>query len=295
MNTIGGAALKVGSVKVSTINLARIAYETNNEQEYLTQLKNTLEINLKLLDCQRNIIQRNIEKGLLHTFDCKMIEMEYLYSSIGIMGIFETMKKFGYTYEDDFGNTYYKDEAFSFGKKIFKVIHNTKDLFLLDKNYHMNIEAIPGESMAARFQQADEILYPDRVVKDLPLYGNQWIPLGIKTTIKERVRIAAAFSEYCSGGDILHINVDAPFDNFDKAWNMLNYVAQSGVKYFAFTGKINACKTNHAFYGDICPICGEPVATTYSRIVGFFVPIKTYSKPRLEEWKLREWHNINGE
>ena len=295
MNTIGGAALKVGSVKVSTINLARIAYETNNEQEYLTQLKNTLEINLKLLDCQRNIIQRNIEKGLLHTFDCKMIEMEYLYSSIGIMGIFETMKKFGYTYEDDFGNTYYKDEAFSFGKKIFKVIHNTKDLFLLDKNYHINLEAIPGEAMAARFQQADEILYPDRVVKDLPLYGNQWIPLGIKTTIQERIRIAAAFSEYCSGGDILHINVDAPFDNFDKAWNMLNYVAQSGVKYFAFTGKINACKTNHAFYGDICPICGEPVATTYSRIVGFFVPIKTYSKPRLEEWKLREWHNINGE
>ena len=135
MNTIGGAALKVGSVKVSTINLARIAYETNNEQEYLTQLKNTLEINLKLLDCQRNIIQRNIEKGLLHTFDCKMIEMEYLYSSIGIMGIFETMKKFGYTYEDDFGNTYYKDEAFSFGKKIFKVIHNTKDLFLLEDTY----------------------------------------------------------------------------------------------------------------------------------------------------------------
>ena len=295
MNTIGGAALKVGSVKVSTINLARIAYETNNEQEYLTQLKNTLEINLKLLDCQRNIIQRNIEKGLLHTFDCKMIEMEYLYSSIGIMGIFETMKKFGYTYEDDFGNTYYKEEAFSFGKKIFKVIHNTKDLFLLDKNYHINLEAIPGEAMAARFQQADEILYPDQVIKDLPLYGNQWIPLGIKTTIQERIRIAAAFSEYCSGGDILHINVDAPFDSFDKAWDMLNYVAQSGVKYFAFTGKINACKTNHAFYGDVCPICGGPVDTVYSRIVGFFTPIRSYSKPRLAEWKLREWHNINGE
>lgn len=295
MNTIGGAALKVGSVKVSTINLARIAYETNNEQEYLNELKNTLEINLKLLDCQRNIIQRNIEKGLLHTFDCKMIEMEYLYSSIGIMGIFETMKKFGYTYEDDFGNTYYKEEAFSFGKKIFKVIHNTKDLFLLDKNYHINLEAIPGEAMAARFQQADEILYPDQVIKDLPLYGNQWIPLGIKTTIQERIRIAAAFSEYCSGGDILHINVDAPFDSFDKAWDMLNYVAQSGVKYFAFTGKINACKTNHAFYGDVCPICGGPVDTVYSRIVGFFTPIRSYSKPRLAEWKLREWHNINGE
>lgn len=294
-NSIGGAALKVGSVKVSTINLARIAYETETEQQYLNRLKEVLEINLKLLDVQRHIIQRNIEKGLLHTFDCKMIEMKYLYSSIGIMGIYETLKKFGYTKVDDFGNTYYTDEAFNFGKRIFKVIHNVKDMFLLDKDYHINLEAIPGESMAVRFQKADEFLYPDLVVKDLPLYGNQWIPLGIKTTLQERIRIAAAFSEYCSGGDILHLNVDAPFDNFDKAWKMLNYVAQAGVKYFAFTGKINACKNNHGFYGDVCPICGEPVSTTYSRIVGFFVPVKTYSKERKAEWAMREWENVNNE
>ena len=293
-NSIGGAALKVGSVKVSTINLARIAYETETEQQYLNRLKEVLEINLKLLDVQRHVIERNIEKGLLHTFDCKMIEMQYLYSSIGIMGIYETLKKFGYTKVDEFGNTFYTDDAFNFGKRIFKVIHNVKDMFLLDKDYHINLEAIPGESMAVRFQRADEFLYPDKVVKDLPLYGNQWIPLGIKTTIQERIRIAAAFSEYCSGGDILHLNVDAPFDSFDKAWKMLNYVAQAGVKYFAFTGKINACKNNHGFYGDVCPICGEPVATTYSRIVGFFVPVKTYSKERKEEWAMREWENVNG-
>lgn len=292
-NSIGGAALKVGSVKVSTINLARIAYETNSEQEYLVRLKEVLEINLKLLDIQRHIIQRNIEKKLLHTFDCKMIEMQYLYSSIGIMGIFETMKTFGYITYDQFNNAFYKPEAYDFGRKIFKVIHNIKDAFLLDKDYHINLEAIPGESMAVRFQEADSILFPDKVVKDLPLYGNQWIPLGIKTTLEERIKIAAAFSEYCSGGDILHINVDAPFDSFDKAWAMLKYVAHAGVKYFAFTGKIQACKNNHGFYGKKCPICGEPVYTEYSRIVGFFVPVKTYSKQRKEEWKMRQWEPIN--
>jgi ribonucleoside-triphosphate reductase (formate) len=142
-NSIGGAALKVGSVKVSTINLARIAYESANEQEYLTKLKEVCEINLKMLDCQRHIIQRNIEKGLLHTFDCKMIEMKFLYSSIGIMGCYETMKKFGYTYTDEFNNTYYKPEAFTFGQKIFKTIHNVKDVFMIDKDYHVNLEAIP--------------------------------------------------------------------------------------------------------------------------------------------------------
>lgn len=143
MNSIGGAALKVGSVKVSTINLARLAYMSKNEQEYLINLKDVLEINLKALDCQRAIIQRNIEKGLLHTFDCKMIEMKYLYSSIGILGLYETLKYFNYTYTDEFDNTYYKPEAYSFGEKIFKVIHNVKDTFLLDKNYHINLEAVP--------------------------------------------------------------------------------------------------------------------------------------------------------
>lgn len=292
-NSIGGAALKVGSVKVSSLNLARLAYENDTEEKYLIALRDLLEINLKALDCQRHIIQRNIEKGLLPNFTHKLIEMKYLYSTIGILGIYETMKAFGYTKEDEFGNTFYTEDALLFGKKIFKVIHNVKDNFMLDKDYKINLEAVPGETMAARFQKADELLYPDKVVKDLPLYGNQWIPLGIKTTLVERIRIAAQFSEFCSGGDILHINVDAPFDSFEKAWDMLKYVSKQGVKYFAFTGKINACIHNHGFYGDICPECGEPVHTCYSRIVGFFVPVKSYSKERKAEWSMREWADVN--
>ena len=34
-NSIGGSALSVGSVKVNTINLARIAYEAKDENDYL--------------------------------------------------------------------------------------------------------------------------------------------------------------------------------------------------------------------------------------------------------------------
>ena len=292
-NSIGGAALKVGSVKVSTINLARIAYTSETEEEYLDKLKAITEVDMKALDCQRHIIQRNIEKGLLPNFSHKLIEMKYLYSTIGVLGLYETMKSFGYTTQDEFGNTYYKDEAYSFGKKIFDTIHSAKEEFLKDKDYKINLEAVPAESAAAKLQRADELLFPDKVVSDLPLYGNQWIPLGIKTTMQERVKIASAFSSFCSGGDILHLNVDAPFDSFDKAWKMLLYVMKQGVKYFAFTGKINACKHNHGFYGDVCPECGCPVETTYSRIVGFFVAVKTYSKERKKEWSMRKWENVN--
>ena len=199
-NSIGSTALRVGSVKVSTINLARLALEHDNEKEYLASLKEITELNLKVLDCVRHIIERNIEKGLLPNYREGLIDIKTQYNTIGIIGIYETMKTFGYTKQDEFGNVFYKPEAYKFGEKIFKVLHNTKDNFALDKDYMINIEAVPAEQAAAKMQKADEMLYPEKVVKDLPLYGNQFIPLGIKTTLQERVKIAAAFDSYCNGG-----------------------------------------------------------------------------------------------
>lgn len=292
-NSIGGTALKVGSVKVSTVNLARLALEHKTEQEYLVALRDLVELDCKVLDVVRHIIQRNVDKGLLPNFSKGLVDFEHLYNTVGIIGCYETMKAFGYTREDELGNTYYTDKADAFGKKIFEVIHRTKDQFALDKNYKINVEEIPGEQAASKMLKADKMLFPETVIDDLPLYGNQFIPLGIKTTIQERIRIASLYDSFCNGGSIAHINIEAPFDSFDKAWEMVNYIADQGLTYFAFNTKIQACKHNHAFYGDKCPICGNPVATEYTRIVGFYTPIKTWSKERKAEFKMREWEEIN--
>ena len=293
-NSIGGTALRVGSVKVSTINLARLALEHNNEKDYLIALRDVCETNLQALDCVRHIIKRNVDKGLLPNYQDGLIDITTQYNTIGVMGIYEAIKSFGYLTVDEFGNTFYTEEAFAFGKKIFDVIHNTKSQFGLDKDYMINVEAIPGEQCASKKQKADTMLYPDKVVDDLPLYGNQFIPLGIKTTLQERIRIAAAFDEFCNGGSILHANIEGPFASFEQAWDMLNYIADQGVTYFAFNTKIQACKHNHAFYGTVCPECGCPVETEYTRIVGFYTPVKTYSKERKAEYKMREWENVRG-
>ena len=293
-NSIGGTALKVGSVKVSSINLARIALEhPKNEEEYLKRLEYLVNLDCKVLDVVRHIIMRNVEKGLLPNFTKGIVDFEHLYNTIGIIGIYETMKTFGYTKEDELGNVYYTEAADLFGKKIFDVIHQTKNAFAADKDYKINVEQIPGESAAAKMQLADTFFFPDTVVKDLPLYGNQFIPLGIKTTMAERIRIASLFDSYCNGGSIAHLNIDAPFDSFEKAWDVVNYIADQGLTYFAFNTKIQACKKNHAFYGTKCPVCGGDVATEYTRIVGFYTPIKTWSKERKKEFKMRQWEHIN--
>ena len=296
-NSIGGTALKVGSVKVSTINLARLALDTNSEEEYLSELEKRVIINLKALDCIRYIIKRNVEKGLLPNFTYKLVDFPFLYNTIGFIGVYETMKKFGYTRIDELGDTYYTEQASSFGNKIFQTIRNTADDFIKNNNcdYQINTEQIPGESAAAKLMKKDKFFYPNANIYDLPLYGNQFIPLGIKTTGQERVRIASEFDAYCSGGSILHYNIDAPFDSFEKAWKMVNYIADQGVTYFAFNTKIQACKDNHAFYGNICPICGQPVETEFTRIVGFYTPVKSYSRERKAEFELRRWADINAE
>ena len=96
----------------------------------------------------------------------------------------------------------------------------------------------------------------------------------------------------CGGGAIAHINIENNFPNNDVAWEMLNYIASKGVIYFAFNTRINACKNHHGFIGtDRCPNCGEPVADTYQRIVGFLVPSKAYSKERFKEFSARQWYS----
>lgn len=296
-NSVGGTALKVGSIKVSTVNLARIALDTNSEEEYLDELVKRVTINLKALDCVRHIIKRNVEKGLLPNFSYGLVDFPHLYNTIGFIGIYETMKKFGYTRVDEFGDTYYTDKASAFGKKIFETMRKTADDFIkeYDCDYQINTEQIPGETAAAKLMRKDKFFYPKANIYDLPLYGNQFIPLGIKTTGQERVRIASEFDGYCSGGSILHYNIDAPFDSFEKAWKMTNYIADQGVTYFAFNTKIQACKHNHAFYGTKCPVCGESVDTEFTRIVGFYTPVKTYSKERKAEFEMRKWGDINAE
>ena len=292
-NSIGGTALKVGSVKVSTINLARIALEHDNEKDYLIALRDLVELNCKALDAVRHIIKRNVDKGLLPNFTHGLIDFDHLYNTIGVLGIYETLRSFNYVIEDEFGNTFYTEQARSFAKKIFDVIHRTKEQFGLDKEYKINLEQVPGENAASKLFQADKLLYPGMVIEDLPLYGNQFIPLGIKTTMQERIRIASLFDSYCNGGSIAHINIEAPHKSFESAWEMVNYIASQGLTYFAFNTKIQVCEHNHAFFGQTCPECGGPVAGEYTRIVGFYTPIKTWSKERKSEYALREWENVN--
>lgn len=308
INSIGGTELRIGSVKVNTMNLMRIAYESEfDKKKYLSILKKRTLLCCKTLDVVRHIISRNIQKGLLPNYCDGGIDLATQYCTVGILGLYEVIEAFGMLTRDEFGNVAYTDEGIEFASAIFQTINEVKDTFTelkpewlkvdvsTDKykdlivDYSFNVESVPGERAAVILCQKDNLLYDKN---DKFIYSNQWLPLSEKCTIKEKLRVSAVLDVKCSGGAISHINLERNFPNTDMAWDMLNYIAQQGVIYFAFNTRINECKNHHGFVGtDTCPVCGEPVQDTYQRIVGFLEPTRTYSKDRKREYNTRKWYD----
>lgn len=289
INSIGGTALSVGSCRVSTINLARIAYESKlNKKKYLDILRDRVLLDCKALSSMRHIIKRNIEKGLLPNYQEGAVELDKQFCTIGGIGLYETIDMFGLIHTDELGYKSYSDEGVEFATQILDVMNEVKDNF--DCDFSFNIEMIPAENCAGVMATANNLLFED---DRYWILSNQWIPLTEQCTIQEKCRLGSLFDMKCGGGCIAHINIENRFPNEEVAWDMLNYVASQGVVYFAFTTKISVCEDKHAFIGlKNCPKCGKPIADTYSRVVGFYTPVSSYQKIRKREFNQRKWYDV---
>lgn len=290
INSIGGTSLSIGSVKVNTINLRRIALDANRDKDkFMSLLNERVDTTVKTLDIVRHIIKRNVEKGLLPNYTYELLKLENQYNTIGITAMYEAVREMGGIDVDAVGNHFYTEEGLAFASEVLDKIAELKESY--DFDYSINIEAVPAENANVKLRRKDDMFYPDEHHENI--YSNQWIPLQEKCTIQEKIRTASALDNKCGGGQISHINVNGNFNNFDQAWKILNHLGNSGVIYSCFNKKISVCKNEHAYIGDgCCPTCGEPKFDEFTRVVGFLTPSKSYSKERKEEFENRRWYTV---
>lgn len=290
-SSIGGSLVEIGSVKVSTINLMRIALESGKDKKkFIKILRDRVAENMNVLDTVRHIIKRNIEKGLLPNYSYGVINLEKQTTTNGLTAMYEAIRHMGMTEKDEFGNVSYTQEGVDFACEIMDTVNEMQDNAGFD--YNVSLEVVPAESANVKLCKKDNIIY-DRD-HDF-IYSNQWTALMAKCSIEQRIKLSSILDRKAGGGQILHINLDGAQLTKEQAWELLNHIAQSGVIYFAFNPKLSLCEKKHTFYGDICPSCGGPKTDEASRIVGYLVPTSSYSTERKDEYLARKWYSVEGD
>lgn len=295
-NSIGGSDINVGSTKVVTLNLVRLALLSKDEDDFIKLVADRTKLIHKYHFAHRNTLKKLIKKGLLPLYTYKMMSLDDQFATVGINGVYEAMKILGGISRDEQGY-YYNEKGFEITQRMFNTILKLNETTMDEYGYMSNIEQIPAESAAIKLNKKDRICFGNRYINDrlgenCYIYGNQWIPLKEETSIWHRID-AAKLDNYCGGGAILHINLGENFNTFEDAWEFTNGLAKKGVKYFSYISLIDICENDHSFFGDVCPICGEKSVTKGIKIVGYLVKMNSFKKERKQELGERKFYDLN--
>ncbi|MBT1247316.1 MULTISPECIES: anaerobic ribonucleoside-triphosphate reductase [unclassified Thermosipho (in: thermotogales)] len=291
-NSIGGSDLNIGSFKVITINLPRIALEANgNRKKFFEILKERVDIVQKTLYVIRKILEERIAQGVLPLYSIGLMKLERQYGTIGITGVWEAADFMELTAVTPEGLEYTK-EGENFVEEILDTIRKMAEDGFKKYKFTFNIEQVPAEKAAIVLAEKDSYIY-GKDKQPYKLYSNQWIPLTAETDMMNRAGYSGKFDKKVSGGAILHINLGTPLKNEEESWKLVNAIAKMNVMYFAFNQKISTCENGHAFIGNKCPICGKEKVEEYLRIVGYLVPYSSFNKVRRKyEYKERKFYNV---
>ena len=300
-DSFGNGGLNIGSHRVVTVNLPRLALRTQEATEctgisakdredcFFDLLDEQLVMAKDLLQVHREeILRRRIERGFLKFFDPNQVgwfSLDNMFSTIGINGMYECCCYMGYDIKTEEG----KD----FIGRVLQHIEDYSRKASKETGHSFNVEEIPAENTGAKLAAKDNLLYGT----DCSLYSNQFIPLMADVSVLERLTWEGKFMHMLSGGAITHINVLSQIDSDEKMYKLMMLAMHKGVEHFAVNYGFNECPEGHISIGgnqlETCPVCGEPITDHYSRVVGFFTKVSKWSPNRKEEWKLRSFKEVN--
>lgn len=284
VNSFGGSSVSLGSHRVITLNLARIALETTNYDKYKKILEERIEDTAKILKAHRILLLKLKDLGLQPFLKNGWININRMFSTFGIMGIVEA--------NDILKQT--NDKDFDYLGDILKFINTKTDEFAKKYEFIHNIEQIPGESFAVRLAKADRLLFGNPY-NLYDLYANQNIPLWKDCTIYEKMDADGKYNKLFTGGGIAHIQIDGSVTP-TQAKNIINYAVESGCAHFALNSIYSKCtKCSETYKGKvvICPNCKNEGFDYFTRVVGFFTPVKNWNSVRRDtEFKDRKFISL---
>jgi ribonucleoside-triphosphate reductase len=281
-NMFGSGGTKIGSVGVVTINLPRIAYLSENREEFLIRLESLVTLVSEINHVKRYILKKRIDSGYAPLYTLGIMVLNKQYSTCGLVGINETLEILGMDILKEEGQQFIVELL----NKVNEINNRMQKRF---KDPH-NCEQVPAENSAIVLAESDKLLGYNKKYK---IYSNQFVPLVVKADILDRIKLQGKFDSLMSGGAICHLNFSEKITDKEFLRNILKESIKLGVVYQAINYNLQRCINEHMSVGktEKCPICGENIVDNFTRVVGFLINTKNWAKVRREEdYPNRQWY-----
>jgi len=287
-NSLGTGSISIGSHRVCTINLPRVAIETEGDAGRFAEiLADRIHITYDILNAHRAILTDLIAANRLPLYSHGWMHLQKQYSTVGLIGPYETCKFMGMDIKTDEGSAF-----------IVQVEDTINQMNLAEEKRwsdgrRFNLELIPGEQAAIKMCEADKMLYPDFApLQRTVLYSNQFIPLIEDCDIYTRMRLQGIFDTRAQGGCIAHLNIDHRIQNKEQMKLLIRAMARAGALYFAVNLNIARCADGHVNVGltKLCHHCGKPITSNRTRVVGFLTDVSDWGKVRKWEYSHRKFY-----
>ena len=289
-----GSGESTGSVGVVTINMPRIAYLATDETDFFNRLNKIMDISARSLKVKREVITQLLEEGLYPYTKRYLGTFNYHFSTIGLIGMNEVGLNAKWIKKD---MTHVETQEFT--KKVLNHMRDRLSDYQEQYGDLYNLEATPAESTTYRLAKHDKKRYPDIVTAakegETPYYTNSsHLPVWFTDDIFSALDIQDDLQTLYTSGTVFHSFLGEKLPDWKAAANLVRKIAENyKLPYYTLSPTYSVCHTHGYIAGEhhTCPICGKD-AEVYSRITGYYRPVKNWNDGKAQEYKDRKVYNI---
>ncbi len=289
-----GSGESTGSVGVVTINLPRIAYLAEDEADFYQRLDKLMDIAARSLKTKRTVITKLLDAGLYPYTKRYLGSFDNHFSTIGLIGMNEVGLNAKWLRAD-----LTHPETQKFAKDVLN--HMRERLSDYQEQYGdlYNLEATPAESTTYRFAKHDKAQFPDIITANengTPYYTNSsHLPVGYTEDIFSALDIQDELQTLYTSGTVFHAFLGEKLPSWQAAAALVRKIAENyKLPYYTMSPIYSVCADHGYLAGEqhTCPICGKE-AEVYSRITGYYRPVKNWNDGKAQEFKDRKVYDIS--
>ena len=289
-----GSGESTGSVGVVTINMPRIAYMAEDEEDFFCRLDHMMDISARSLKIKRDVITKLLDEGLYPYTKRYLGSFENHFSTIGLLGMNEAGLNARWL-KCDMAD----ERTQEFSKRVLDHMRERLKDYQEEYGDLYNLEATPAESTSYRLAKHDRKRWPDIRTAgnegDTPYYTNSsHLPVDYTADIFDALDIQAELQTLYTSGTVFHAFLGEKLPDWKAAAALVRKIAQNyRLPYYTLSPTYSVCKDHGYLSGEhfVCPKCGKK-AEVYSRITGYYRPVQNWNDGKSQEYKNRTVYDI---